>query len=284
LAEALRGGLQDGAGYAVWAPHERFNYVRDVIALLSQVPSFQVAPRLGSGRNSQDWQTLLRWWLAKSTLPTQPPPKDITNWYQFVSQNFVYRSAWGLGSVLGLLLDLTEGDRPIRALEIDDWPRSDLPWIAFWLKELLAWGTLEPVAAFLLARGGALDRPHAEADARAYYDGLPQGTAANDILDPRRVRDWLMNVRQAGRERRLAVGGFTIRAVLARPPRDYRQPRLTVMPLESQRSLVWIDPAGYTVARSERPRNWPAQPGSFEFELDVARAEIVGTAYLPHMD
>ena len=58
----------------------------------------------------------------------------------------------GLGSIIGLLLDAGEGEQPIRALEIGDWPRSGLPWIAFWIKELITWGTLEPVAAFLLAR------------------------------------------------------------------------------------------------------------------------------------
>jgi hypothetical protein len=55
--------------------------------------------------------------------------------------------------------------------------REAAPWIAFWIKELITWGTLDPVAAFLLARGDAIDRPHAEADARAYYDGLLQDHA-----------------------------------------------------------------------------------------------------------
>lgn len=77
------------------------------------------------------------------------------------------QSVWGLGSVLGLMLDLVGDEGPTRALEIDDWPRSGMPWTAFWLKELLLWGTLEPMAAFLLARGDAIDRPSAEEAARA---------------------------------------------------------------------------------------------------------------------
>src|SRR6185295_8515426 len=91
---------------------------------------------------------------------------------------------------------LTQGDNPVRALEMDDWPRSGLPWIAFWLKELLLWGTLEPVAAFLLARGDAIDRPSAEEAARAYYEQLPDDTIANEALDPRRIREWM--TQQAG--------------------------------------------------------------------------------------
>src|SRR5258708_37338622 len=60
-------------------------------------------------------------------------------------QNFIYRGAWEIASILGVLLDMGEGEAPIRALDISDWPRSGLPWIAFWLKELLIWGTLEPL-------------------------------------------------------------------------------------------------------------------------------------------
>ena len=76
--------------------------------------------------------------------------------------------------MLALLLDLGADEQPIRALEIDDWPRSGLPWIAFWLKELITWGTLDPVAAVLLARGDAIDRPQAELDAA----GPPQRSVA----------------------------------------------------------------------------------------------------------
>ena len=74
---------------------------------------------------------LLRWWLVKSTLARQPRPNEVTNWYAFVANNFIYRGTWGLGSVIGLLLDTTDDGQPIRALEIADWPMSGLPWIGF---------------------------------------------------------------------------------------------------------------------------------------------------------
>ncbi|MCH8193379.1 MAG: DUF1501 domain-containing protein [Planctomycetes bacterium] len=136
---------------------KRFAFIRDVLAMLSEVPAFRIETRLGQRKNFEDWPRLLRWWLAKETLRAQPTPRDATNWYAFVAQNFVYRGAWGLGSIIGLLFDTGDGEQPIRALEIEDWPRSGLPWIAFWIKELITWGTLDPVAAFLLARGNAVD-------------------------------------------------------------------------------------------------------------------------------
>lgn len=281
LVEAVRAKLQMGAAYARWTLEERFLFVRDVLALLSQVPSFRIATTLGRSRNFHDWPMLLRWWLAKATLTVQPTAKEITKWYDFVAQNFVYRGAWGLGSIIGLLLDGAEGEPPVRPLEMGDWPRSGLPWIAFWIKELITWGTLDPVAAFLLARGDAVDRPGAEADARSYYEDLAQDANPNDVLDPRQIRDWVG-------ARRIRIGEtitsteLGINAVLARPAADYLSTRFSVLPIDIGDSLIWIDPAGYTVARSEKPRDWPEKPSTFEFELDVSRATIEGKTYLLH--
>ena len=70
---------------------------------------------------------------------------------------------------------------------------------------------------------------------------------------------------------------------LARPPKDYRNPRLTVVPIDVHDGLTWIDPAGYTVARSEKPFNWPETPASFDFELVVQNQQVVGEAYLRHV-
>lgn len=282
LAELIRARLQIGAGYGRWTIEERFTFLCDVLGVLSQIPSFRFATTLGRRRNFRDWPMLLRWWLAKATLRSQPRSKEITSWYDFVAQNFVYRSTWGLGSIIGLLLDGAEGEQPIRPLEIGDWPQSGLPWIAFWIKELITWGTLEPVAAFLLARGDAIDRPQAEADARIYYDGLPQEIDANDALDPRRVRDWV-EARRARPDEPVTVRQITIEGVLVRPATDFSRLRLTVAALEVDDGLIWIDPAGYTVARSDKPPDWSDEPLSFEFELNVTDATIIGNAYLRHI-
>jgi hypothetical protein len=282
IEDAVRAKLAEGEEYARWNAETRFAFVKDVLALLSQVPSFRISTKLGRKQNFTDWSKPLRWWLAKSTLKRQPLPREITSWYDFVAQNFVYRGAWGLGSIIGLLIDASEDGQPVRALEIADWPRSGLPWIAFWMKELITWGTLDPVAAFLLARGEAVDRPQAEDLARAYYDELANDGGTNSVLDPRRIRDWV-DARRARPEQPVTVREFAIEVSLVRPPEDYRNPRLTVVPIDVHDSLTWIDPAGYTVARSEKPFNWPETPASFDFELVVQDQQVVGEAYLRHV-
>ena len=280
-ADAIRARLLEGANYAAMTTDERLAFIGDVLRLISEVPSFRIATQLGRRRDFRDWPNLLRWWLAKNTLDRQPRSRDITRWYDFVAQNFIYRGTWGLGSVLGLLLDLSDGDEPVRALEIDDWPRSGLPWIAFWLKELITWGTLEPVAAFLLARGDAVDRPQSEQDATGYYEQLPVGIEPNDALDPRRIREWL-NLRAGGEQRLVPPPDLNVPVALAREAVAYVNPTLSVMPFEIDGALNWINPAGYVVARSARPREWPVDLAAYDFTLDVAGSVVRGVSYLPH--
>jgi hypothetical protein len=274
--------LLEGAEYATMNAEERFAFVREVLELLSAVPSFRLDAGIGTGRSRTDWTTLLRWWVAKDTLPRQPRPNQITKWYQFVAQNFIYRGAWGIGGILGLLLDLGEGDQPVRALEIDDWPRSGLPWIAFWLKELLIWGTLDPAAAFLLARGNRLDRPEAEAEAQTYYAEVAE-LSPNDLLDPRRIASW-MKTRGSQAQAPATLRVFMVDARLERNVDAYTMEHLLVSPMDDEEGLLWIDPAGYTVARSARPQDWPARPSAYDFDLNVRDSTVSAQPYLMYRE
>jgi hypothetical protein len=278
LARTMRAKLQDGVAYARWTSEERFAFVRDIIVVLSEVSPFRISSTLGR-RRFPDWPKVLRWWLAKQTLDTQPEPNQITNWYEFVAQNFIYRAAWGLGSLIGLLLDGEDGELSIRALEIDDWPRSGLPWIAFWMKDLLTWGTLDPVAAFLLARGDAIDRPQAEAEAQNYYEIWPKDSDPNDILDPRQIRDWI-GERRAHQNQAEAITELEIGVELTHPITEYLSSSLWVTPISVDDDFEWIDPAGYTVARSKKPPSWPEDSLSIEFRLGVQQSKVVGSPYI----
>ena len=280
--DAIRRRLIEGANYAALTTDERLAWIGDVLELISRVPSFRISRELGNRKNFDDWRQVLRWWLAKNTLAPQPVPAQVTAWFDFASNNFIYRGAWGLGSVLSLLLDTGDDGLPIAALEIDNWPRSGLPWIAFWLKELLTWGTLEPVAAFLLARGNAVDRPQAERESEAYYEQLPGGLDDNEKLNPRRVREWL-NERGAGVQAARAAGPRPIDVTLARNADAYVEQLLNVMHVETRDGLSWIDGAGYLVARSARPGDWPANPSQYQCQLDVVNARVNASLYLPHV-
>ncbi len=280
--DEIRTTLQAGIDYADRPTEQQFQFVREVIGLLSEVPAFRISTKLGRKRTPfTDWEKLLRWWLSKHSLKKQPKPEEIGSWFAFVSDNFIYRGNWGLGSLIGVLMDQGDAAGPVDALTMDDWPRSGLPWIGFWLKELVNWGTLDPVAAFLLARGNARDRAQAEADAQDYYAQLEEGTSANDKLDPRRVRDWVEALRPPAPPRR-TPRNISLDVRLERPAGDYLSRQLSVLPLASEDGLSWIDPAGYAVAYCERPADWDDQPSRFRFELSVDRRQVTGEPYLPH--
>lgn len=280
--DTIRAALVAGADYADHTIEERFEFICGIIEHLSEVPAFAIGRTLGRKKDFDDWQKLLRWWLARSTLERQPTAKESSKWFKFVAENFIYRGSWGLGSVVGVLLDRGADGEPIDALTIDDWPNSGLPWIAFWLKELINWGTLDPVAAFLLARGDAVDRREAEADAKAYYEAQDEDSDPNAVLDPRAIREWVESrMPERVRAKRAAVPVFD--AELARPAADYLVEQLSVFPIEEDGALVWIDPAGYAVARSARPQAWNERMNvDFTFDLSVRTRRITAEAYLPH--
>ena len=62
----------------------------------------------------------------------------------------------------------------------------------------------------------------------------------------------------------------------------YLTRNLHVMHFEENGGLNWIDAAGYLVATSPRPREWPPEPHRFHFQLDVESASVCGSPYLQH--
>jgi hypothetical protein len=284
LVDDLCEELQAGQDYARRSAEEQFQFIRNIIGRLGDVPAFALSKKFGKMRKPfEDWEKVLRWWLYRASLPDrrQPKPKELGTWFDYVAKNFIYRGNWGLGSLVGVLLDRGDAAGPVDALTIDDWPRSGLPWIAFWLKELINWGTLDPVAAFLLARGNARDREEAETDARDYYALLEQDEDANDTLDPRRIRDWV----ELRRPPTVFADRFPLielDVVLERPAKDYQARIISVLPIQVGHHLSWIDPAGYAVARCALPEGWTDQPTRYRFELSVDARTVSGEAYLPH--
>ncbi len=281
VALDIRKVLSDGYDYANRDTEGKLTFLKTVLAKLSEIPVFAIENKLGRKKNFSDWPKLLRWWLAKETLAVQPGPKEVTTWFSFVASNFIYRGSWGLGSVLGVLMDLAPDGQPIRAIEIADWSKSGLPWIAFWLKELINWGTLDPVAAFILARGRAVDRAEAHAQAKLYYDQYAKVLDSNDILDPRTIRDWL-DARSAPPVEARDKRDIAAQAVLQAPPDNYLQHTIPVSPVRADGGLRWIDPAGHTVASSIVPEDWPSDLDRYQFQLFVFPQLVGGQLYLPH--
>jgi superfamily II DNA/RNA helicase len=273
----LKTQLESGVNYADFSPQDRFHFIIETLSLLSKVPAFSISQSLGKKKNFGDWPLILSWWLMRDS---EPSAKEIPEWYDYVADNFIYRANWGFGSVLGIILETASGDADTLNLEL--WSKSGLPWIAFWLKELLTWGTLDPLVSFLLARGNAIDRPDAELTAKEYYNQLPDDMDANEKLDPRRMRVWLEG-RQSPKSRSERKQ-YTMPIKLTNALETYINKKLYVLPIMAENSLIWIDPAGYEVATSVIPKEWPNNPDRFDFELSVEHGIVNGQSYLLHAD
>jgi hypothetical protein len=70
---------------------------------------------------------------------------------------------------------------------------TGLPWIEFWARELLRWGTHDPFAAFCLAQGLAPTRGAASARRRefdAWLDDEQHDPESEDRIDPQFFLRW----------------------------------------------------------------------------------------------
>jgi len=190
--------LKTGGDYAGWDPQQRLEYVESVLERLFVVPRFAPAKKIGQSK--VDWREILRWWLNPEHAVKTPKPEQMGLWHEYAATNFAYKANWALGSVTATVLDGLSDSGMATALSIADWAKTGLPWIAFWLKELLTWGTLDPVAAFLLARGRVVTRADGRERAKEYYDATADETDANAILQPGRIRGWVENIVPEERE------------------------------------------------------------------------------------
>jgi hypothetical protein len=119
------------------------------------------------------------------------------------------------------------------------WPDSGLPWIVFWLKELITWGTLEPVAAYLLARArsdGIITRPEAERRAQEYYQSCSGNV--DEWLNPQSILKW---TRENITDRVTATRQKQSRFITVNLLRDFStasQPEFRVLPAEKDGAHV----------------------------------------------
>lgn len=263
--------LQTGDAYWRWSPEERYAYVRRAVEIVSAVDRFRVRDHVG--RSTATWEDVLRWWLYPAGAGRTPTVSSVAAWHDFISAEFGYRFAWALTAML-----LVRGDPEESGLTTLE-TAPDVPPAAIWLKELLVWGTLEPVAAFLLSRRLVDDRPGAEELARGYYaeiDLEEQG----DPLTPAAVRAWTARLRgpESSRDAGTVPSEITV-AVETRVEGQLRTWR--VLPIARNGGLGWHDVAGFLLASSPLPVDWNAEASTtHDFVLDTREGLVTATPYV----
>lgn len=141
---------------------------------------------------------------------------------------------------------------PLAVPSLADWrATTGLLWFGFWARELVRWGTLDPFVAFALAQGRASTREFAEA-LRPAFDAWLSGEIDNhtseDFIDPQQFLSW---ERSLPRRLRDIADEPAEAAVLTGT--DGSRKRYDVLPISADEEVIWIDPAGYELARSDDP-------------------------------
>ena len=151
----------------------------------------------------------------------------------------------------------------------------------FWIKELITWGTLEPVAAYLLAQGGETIRPAAERVAQSYYAEQSQDLPPNELLNAGTIRDWVQRRLSPSDSSTPASVPTEIKVKLCEdfshaPVQEWR-----VLPAEAGEQIYWCDPAGFPLAISLRPEGWrSAYTETHDFKLEPSKKVVYSSTYI----
>jgi len=198
-----------------------------------------------------------------------------------VKDNFIYRFNWGLGSIIALASDEAFGNKQIEPL-LTNWPLIGLPWIALWLKELLTWGTTDPVAAYLLANKMAVTRAEAEKVAGDYYLDQAHIQDLNEHLNAGTIRDWVQQKFNTNRKLERLAPPLKMKVHLLRQ-KDFIRVKNTkwrVLPVEMDHDLYWYDPAGFPLAYCTMPSAWRGSfINTYDFILDSKMAVVTSGFY-----
>ncbi|MFY7876171.1 MAG: hypothetical protein ACOVQM_12040 [Pirellula sp.] len=116
---------------------------------------------------------------------------------------------------------------------------------------MLSWGTLDPVAAFLLGRGAFLTRDEAERAVEPYYQS-EKASSRTDPLDARSIRDWCEATFQISPQRTTRAPDQTFAVRLVDDAVAISNQDFNVVPLFTNDAIQWADVAGYVLAVSSK--------------------------------
>lgn len=274
IAAALLSLLQETEAYGTMQPEERLGVFIALGEMVADDGGYGFSVRdTEMGRTLYgNWPAVLRWWMAvPGTIG--PEPRDLRAWQIFTSDNFEFRLGVAIGAVVARAWTQGVGD-PLATPTIETWKATTgLPWFAFWAKELLRWGTLDPFVAFVLSLGVAKSRPDAEAMRALYLAWLEDELIfpdSEDQIDPRNLLNWsrTLRVQQASTPKRAPIA-----ASLAGT--DGRAGRYSVIPVQSGNRIRWLDAAGFLLAVSETPEGSPRLPRqSDDFDLVIEGHDV----------
>jgi DEAD/DEAH box helicase len=279
--------LLEGSQYVSLDLYGQLSFVIGIANLIGNIPTFRYDEKAKSQKVRID--DVLAWWLLPASKRNTvrrgdrrsvPQQHQVSHWVRYVSDNLVYRFCWGLGSIVALAVDDMHAGK-LMPTKLEDWPKTGLPWIAFWLKELITWGTLDPVAALLLSSNKADTRAEAEATASGYYALVKDVEDPNEKLNARRIRDWVALQGDFQDKHIPECPANELNVTLLRDFSRQANDLWNVVPAEKDGTLIWFDPAGYPLAECRQPKAWRTNfRRDYDFVLNSRERIIRSSIYV----
>jgi hypothetical protein len=277
-AAAIRAVLAAADDYGEASAEERLAVFEELGELLVQDRGFgfRVRATVGDRQLLANWTDVLAWWLHAPDAG-EPDPEDLRSWQRFVSDNLEFRLGVAAGAVVAQVWNETSvGAVPSLA----EWKNTtQLPWFAFWIRELLRFGTHDPFVAFCLAQN--LARTREEAAGRravfdAYVDEEIEDPISEDRIDPQLFLKWQASLPKT--EHELAAPSL-YQAILTGTQGG--RGRYSVIPADKGNRTAWLDPAGFELALSDKAP-LGARPDRSDFELiTVGGAPSISRVFRP---
>lgn len=266
VARQMRVLLAAADGYGTATPTARIDLFETLGDLVSADRGFGFRVR----RTDSDeallarWSDVLGWWMNEPDI-AGPAPESLRSWQRFVADNLEFR----LGVAIGAVVAQAWADGAEEAFTVPSlaaWKdTTGLPWIGFWARELLRWGTHDPFVAFCLAQGLARTREAATARREEYDDWLVEEIdepTAEDHIDPQHFLRWQTSLRRpqaataAAPEAQVALTGTT-----------GGRGHYAVIPVRKGAGTAWVDPAGFELAETRTRARVGNRPSRSDFEL-----------------
>jgi len=268
--------LQEAVDYAAWSIRERINHFAKLVETTSRIEAFGVRD-LNIGRARIAWSDVLAWWMAPDSAERSPTPNSVSRWYNFASRHFIYGLNWAIGSIIGSILERDGGEGQL----LDRWQRCELPWSVMWYKDLVSWGTLDPIASYALTKKEAFTRPVASDIAAEYWESVDEISDA--ALEPKRVAEWIRERGQARSavEEDQGLPQSEIAVDLIEDFSEHTGTQLRVLPAVSEHRIDWYDPAGFLLAGSNIPEHWQnLKTTETDFVLDPSSSVVAWRRYV----
>lgn len=269
----LREALRNATVYGTASAAERFQVLASLAEPLVNDTGFgfRVRQTVTDTALLRDWRDVLSWWVQAGA--AGPDPTMLRSWQRFVSDNIDFRLGVGVGAVVANAWADGTAD-PLSVPSLDAWRQTTgFPWFAFWARELLRWGTMEPFVAFALAQGLVNTREDGTARKSEFDDWLRNNRAdiePDDWIDPQLFLRWQNSLP------RPAAAAQASRSIAARlTGASGEASPYAVVPLIRRGQVYWMDAAGYSLAQSDRdPDDAVRARDDFELKVDSGVARV----------